>query len=161
MNSQQMPVPTTYQLLLGGRILYFWWALFFSGIALFILAALFSAKNQLWPVYFFVGLVLTPQLGFAGYCALCVFKPATRIVVNDKGFSYTGALKTFWVPWENITAIRWIMDFGGMRWLEVKIKQTETKWHRVKLDLSGLHPNRIAFLRQVRSLAPWVEADIT
>lgn len=138
------------------------WALVFGGIGAFVLSGLFTQQAQSqghgWPVYVFVGLVLTLWFGFAGYCALRALKPTPRVVVDTNGFSYEGILKTSWFSWKDITRTRWVYDRGGFEWLEVTIKHTDQKSRRVKLDFSGLCPDRGAFVNQVRTLAPWIEA---
>lgn len=157
-----MLTPTTYQLVRGGQLHYLVWTIVFGAGELFLLSGLFAeqaqAQNHGWPVYVFAGLVITLWLAFAAYCALRTFKSTARVIVDTNGFSYEGALKTSWFSWKDITTTRWVYDRGGFEWLEITIKVADKKSRRVKLDFSGLRPNRGAFVNQVRALAPWIEA---
>ena len=156
-----MLTPITYQLVRHGRIHYLFWAIFLGALGIFLVAGLFSdearAQQHGWPVYIFVGLIVSLWLGFAGYCALRAFKQPTRIIVDAKGFFYEGMFKTIFMSWRDIATARWRYDRGGFEWLEFEIVQNGKGSRRVKLDFSGLSPNRLEFLRQVRALAPWIE----
>ena len=156
-----MLTPTTYQLVRYGRVHYLFWAVFLGALGIFLFAGLFSdearAQGNGWPVYVFVGLVVSLWLGFAGYCALRAFKPPTRVVVDVEGFSYEGIFKTIYMSWKSISTARWRYDRGGFEWLEFEVVQSEKGSRRIKLDFSGLRPNKLDFLRQVRALAPWIE----
>ncbi|HQS57087.1 MAG TPA: PH domain-containing protein [Gallionellaceae bacterium] len=155
--------PTTYQLVRGGRVLYIFWAIFLGFCGVFLLGTIFSDKAQAqghgWPVYIFVGLTIILWLGFASYCVFRALKPAARVIVDASGFTYEGVLKTTWFPWEDITAIRWVYDRGGFEWLEVAVNEPEKDTHKIKLDFSGLSPDRMIFIKQIRMLAPWVEIE--
>ena len=157
-----MLTPTTYQLVRGGQVRYLVFAIVLGSVGLFVLSGLFTdqaqAQNHGWPVYVFAGLTITLWLGFAAYYALRAFKSTARVIVDTNGFSYEGIVKTSWFPWKDITTTRWVYDRGGFEWLEITIKHSDQKSRSVKLDFSGLRPDRLAFVNQVRTLAPWVEA---
>lgn len=152
---------STFQPTRGGRVRYLVWTFVFGGIGVFMLSGLFSeqaqSQNHGWPVFAFSSLVLALWLGFAGYCGLRAFKSAARVVVDTNGFSYDGVLKATKFSWKDITSTRWIFDRGGFEWLEITIKRSDQKPRRLKLDFSGLSPNRSTFINHVRTLAPWAE----
>jgi len=157
-----MNTPTTFSITRGGRVRYTFYAILLGGGSFFITSAFFTegakAHKQGWPVYIFAGLVITLWLGYAIYCGLRAFKSKSRVIVDGSGFSYEGVFKSSRFEWKDITKLRRVISNKWHdEWLEVTTKGISDKTHRVRLDFSGLSPDRNAFIGLARSLAPWIE----
>jgi len=158
-----MPTPTTYLLSRGGKINYLLSGLVLGLVGLLLLSVIFieraPSQNDGWPVYVFVGLVSALWLGYSAYCLVRGLKSRARVVVDVEGFSYEGLFRTYRFRWAAVTSVRWVYDRASFGWVEVTTNRPGKRPRRVILDFSGLEPNRMAFLRQVRAFAPRVEVD--
>lgn len=144
---------TTYQLTKRGRVYNAFFGLLFFGLAAFVLTAVverYQAGNPLpWPEWAFVLPVFCLWSGFGGYCMLRALASANRLLVFGDGIVYRGALKQLQLRWSDIRSIRVLFDRGGFEWLEIIAANSKHK-----IDLSGVFPDRYAFLREVSILAP-------
>ena len=150
-----------YHIVRNGRIHYLFWGVFLSVLAIFMLSAFFTEKAQLqdhpWPVYIFAGIVITLWLYFSSYCLVRALESKPRVIIDSNGFSYKGFFKTTFFPINNITKIRYAYDRGSFEWLTIYTKQSDNKIQKTKLDFTGLVPNRISFVNELQSFAPWVK----
>jgi len=144
---------TTYQLTKRGRVHNAFFSLLFFGLAVFVLTAVVErcqAGNPLpWPEWAFVLPVFGLWSGFGGYCMLRALASGNRLLVSGDGIVYWGALKQLQLRWSDIRSIRLLFDRGGFEWLEIAASNSKHK-----IDLTGVFPDRCAFLREVSTLAP-------
>ena len=151
---------TTYQLTVSGRVHNTFFGLLFSGLAVFILSAVvgrYLAGNPLlWLEWVFIFPVVGLWLAFGAYCIVRALGSANRLLVFANGLEYRGALKQLHLPWSEIRSIRALFDRGGFGWLEISASNS-----KYKIDLTGVLPNRYAFLREVSQLAPNVSVKMS
>jgi hypothetical protein len=147
---------TIYEPQASGRTLYIFWSLFFAAIGLFLLFTLMTApqSEQTWLVYFFALPVTMLWLSFAVVCLLKFLKYTPRVVVTETGFTYHGILKKQTFLWSNLVSVNHPRDRGGFRWLTVTANSDSNKTTSCKLDFTGLSPDYMAFINQVREFSP-------
>jgi len=142
------------------RIGYLFLALFLGALGIMLLDDLFSdevrAQGHDLLTYVVIGVFLAFWLGLAGYFALKIFKPP-QVIVDAEGFTYEGIFRTTRMPWKCITTVSRITEPYYFLSLEFEVKRSETGTRRVGLDFTGLSPNHVAFISQVRILAPWIQ----
>lgn len=151
---------TTYQLTMAGRVHNTFFGLLFSGLAIFILSAVverhLAGKPLLWVEWLFFLPVFSLWLGFGAYCVVRALGSGKRLLVSAGGIEYRGALRELYLPWSEIRGIRVLSDRGGFGWLEVSVNDSKHK-----IDLTGVFPNRYAFLREASQLAPNVQVKMS
>ena len=150
---------TTYQLTKGGRVLNSLFGLLFSGSAVLILSAVverhLAGNPLLWVEWVFFLPVFSLWLGFGIYCMIRALGSPNRLLVSASGLEYRGALRELYLPWSEIRIIRTLIDRGGFEWLEISANDS-----KYKIDLTGVFPNRYAFLREASQLAPNVQVKL-
>lgn len=161
-----MQTPIRYSLTLTGRFHYLLlFALIPSIMLLGIVSGVFSRYTSGRPLnvveWIFVAPVVIILAVFSIYCVVRAFGKTDRLFVTDTSLIYHGVLKTFTIPWSSIKSIESIWDrAAGFKLVKVSVASEGNNLRYLKLDLTGLTPSRLDFLRQAASLCPHATLSI-
>lgn len=155
-----------YSLTPAGRLHYLVLVAFVPSIMLLgIFSGVYSRYSSGRPLniveWIFISPIASVLALFSIYCLMRAFGKTDRLLVTDKSLTYRGIFRTFSIPWSSIKSIESIWDrAAGFKFVKISIASEGRKLSYLTLDLTGLTPNRLDFLRQAASLCPQAALSI-
>ncbi|MGZ5101429.1 MAG: hypothetical protein ACXWGX_12540 [Usitatibacter sp.] len=152
MTPQSLEPPTDYRTTRAARLGYAMVAGFafaFAGALLFVMAGRPSRLDS-WIVWLFVLAVALPSIAFGFHsCARAIQSPA-RLHVTHEGFTYRGVLREHHVYWSSVVSVERGVRDSSLLTLDLSSPELPS----LRVDLGGLSPSGIEFMRQVHRFAP-------
>jgi hypothetical protein len=153
-----LAVPTSYRTTRAYRVENVVTAVLFPTVfaAPVLLALLFGGapKRAISGLeWFFVLTLVGVLLAFSAYSIARARRSEERLHVTADGFLYRGLRRTHRIAWSDVSRARWSLRRGGTRLVILTLREP-AKPRKLKIDLEGVSPPPLDFMRQVWHFAP-------
>lgn len=154
---------TAYKVTCCGRwfVLIIGITLYGAGLRMLYIASLFLTDGTpfVWQLYVLAAILICFCLGWGIHTLLLGIQQIPRVVVDNDGVLYNGALKSTRFEWRDIVTLKQRTVSRGISNLDLTVKTQNGLTNRVLLNFTDLNPDRTAFVNQARLLAPWVVVE--
>jgi hypothetical protein len=112
-----------------------------------------SSGRRVYALEWFIELAFFGVvLAYSVYCIVLAARPAERMLVTSEGILYRGLRRTHRIAWSEVLRARWDLFRRNSR-LHLTVREP-AKPRKVVLDLEGVSPSRMEFVRQMFHFAP-------